>query len=1369
MSQTRFREWRYTTIAGKKKARFNGETFDPKNYAQIEYKTQRGTWSKPVNVGSIRFKKLLLSDTLNIRDFPQYRISKEGRRRPYVYFDQNNLRSNGRQVKSEVLTLGSDSDDKKQISYTLMFYARQDDLTERMGGRKGFRLDAFSYRHRMLDGSKAYPLFHRSFHIVSSRGELRNFLRRFANPWKLSNNTAYQYFWDKFIPNVAGQNSIGVERGALDSIRSIAYGVFDGVRELTSQEAEKLDYRLAVAMHDRFMNCGNLIQQDGRESEKHIYPLHPNFTWSYFPKNGCFYREFMATYKPSMVRTNRTKPRPKYKNFCYAGLWKIVHGDADLPDDNDFDAWGACWNDMIKIFRYYRLEATLYDGFGGSPRLHYHPEEDGLTIDKNLTPRHFRFVWSNNHVWVIDKNGKQDWSQKLKNKKEELEVLSSQLDIDLTQNHCNPIQYPYAHLRRKQDTYTRVLLNSIQEIYAFLQMEDDLVLHNIGGKEVVFFNQYIIITNLDLEYIFLELRQEYDLQASIDMRGGAIDKLKIQYYYNKHVIIQQAYTPNTAQCIIHDIKDYNLMDEFLTQIKKLLFTPQYASVYNDQVFDLFQKFRKGGLQCCFDYNNNPECILQTVDGDIDVENPLVGCSDFNRFYISDLLSYDYLPTFTLDDYFLDYDHHILEDLTLYYVKKVGSDFVYPFYMDDLCFGVHLRHCPPENYVIHKYIRPSSYHENPLQDLFVDIYDSDLPDDLKKSLGNITCGWLVQKSIKTHRSFFSENRQEVELLRRELGGCVYPLHYHGQEVGHAFSKCFSKPLLNGFYFLGLLLLDGTHWKMHVLKERLDECGLQPFAIKTDCIYHLADQDKYAVFREKYPDYFSYSDKNDFSAIGRIKYELTHGSVWNQYVPKALDFDFSPVHINSIPINNEWIVDEFVCALEKYNSLLLVGHGGYGKSTSIIRACRAMNKKLLILVRMHPLSDEWYSKNTGDYEVMTAEAFFRLNPFSHIPFGFIDTEKLKDIYAIMLDDALLCHLKIWNQWFFFQKWCSLHMPHLRFIGTADHLQMNMLLNDDYHFFKNFSGDKKQKVLLFASRLFKNVIRLQENKRLTDPKDRELCREYIKIVEAGDEDAFMEFRRRHMHVVDNFYEIPMHIRQQIRHFIVAENRERPTFNRIGYCFEHGQFTQKWQVGHVVMSNVVSVCTTQVQSNNKYASFQHFRIEDITDDTVKLRNTKRKNHCIEVSLDVLKKNFAYPFARTCHSWQGMTCHDKLVIYGTHHLYKGITWDYTADSRATRFDDVWIILPKDKHDEALNRRAFLQSKIDGYIQQDLARGFVLDMTKYIDVAWIELELRRSSYQCHYCNESVYYAWTIDRYSNILPHYTHNCHLCCLSCNRVKR
>jgi hypothetical protein len=168
-------------------------------------------------------------------------------------------------------------------------------------------------------------------------------------------------------------------------------------------------------------------------------------------------------------------------------------------------------------------------------------------------------------------------------------------------------------------------------------------------------------------------------------------------------------------------------------------------------------------------------------------------------------------------------------------------------------------------------------------------------------------------------------------------------------------------------------------------------------------------------------------------------------------------------------------------------------------------------------------------------------------------------------------------------------------------------------------------------------------------------------------------------------------------------------------------------------------------------------------------LQNIKRKSHVVQIPLHILKKNFDYPYSRTCHSWQGMTCSGKLVVYGTHHLYKNIDWDYTADSRTTRFDDVWIILPKQKQEEALLRRDFLQGKIEGYIQQDVARGFVLDMTKYITVEWIEMELRRSKFQCHYCSENIFYGWVIDRLNNMVPHYTYNSHFCCVQCNRVKR
>lgn len=1358
------RKWDYITIQDKKKGYFNKKAVDAKNYALISYKTLNNTWSKPIQIGSIKFKKMLLNGSLPLKDFPQYKIANVKNRKPYIYFDQNSLGSIGKSVKKDFMENNSDSD--QYISYTLMFYAKEEDLINKVGDKK---IDRYTYRPLTINGKTAYPLFHREFHINSKKSVLRDFFKLIkANDgiWKLNNNTLYQYFWDKFIPNVGGQNSLGIERGAIDSIRDISYGFFNNIRELSQEEVNQLDFRIAVAMDDKFMNAKNFIQKNSYDQkEKYVYPLYPGDSYSFFPKNGCFFVYFMMTYKYSIEKRCKSKPRPKYQNFSYSALWKIIHGDKPIPEENDYTSWGVCWNDMIKVFKHYRIEATLYDGFDAKPRLHYHPQDDGLTVDKNITPNHFRFVWSNNHIWVLDKNGNENWCNKLKNKKERLIEFSSQIDVDLTINQCYPVPYNFSHLKRKNQTFTRFLMHTTKEIYDFLQIED-----KIDDPKIP--NQYVIITNMNLEQLFLELRQEYGLQAKIDMRGGAINKLFIHYYYNKNVSIQQAFNPSTAQCIVHDIKDYDLMYEYLEKIKKILLIPQYLSVYNNQVFSIFQKFKKGGMVGCFNFNFNPECCFTNDDGELQMENPLVGCSDFNRFYISDLLSYEYFPIFNIDDYFVDVeDSHIIEDLNLYYVKKSDMEFVYPFYKDDLCFGIHLKNCPKENYTIIKYIRPSSFRENPLKDIFIEIYNSNLPDDLKKNIGNILCGYLVQKSVSVHKSFFSENRNEVELFRREIGGCIYPFTYKDNEVGYAFSKSFSQPLLSGFYFLGLLLLDGTHWKMHQLNQDLISCHLEPFAIKTDCIYHSNDSKKYDIFKQKFSQYFNYKDRNDFDALGKIKYDEIQGNIWNEYIYKDFDFDFSMPNINHIPIKNEWVSDEFISAIESHRSLLFTGHGGYGKSSSVITACKKMDKKILILVRMHPLADEWHSKNNESFEVMTAESFFKLSPYSNIPFNKISYEKLDDKYAVLIDDGLLCHLKIWNQWYFFNIWCSIYKPDLKLIGTLDHLQLNMLLNDDLNSFKNFAGNKKSKLLNFGYHLFENIITLKENKRLKDPVERKLCKEYIKIIESENMHQLMQFRQDNMNVVQSFYDIPLHIRKDIRNFIVAENKERSQFNRIAFAFEHGQYSQKWQIGHIIMANYSNNSSSKYipDPTNRYSSFQQFKIISNDGNLVKLQNVKKVNHFVNVPFDILQKHFDYPYSRTCHSWQGMTCDGKLVIFGTNHLYNGIDWHYTAESRPRSFKDIWHIIPKSQLDDSLNRSQFLQQKINGYIRQDLNRGFKINYDSYITVQWIELELRRSEWKCHYCTENIFYGWVIDRLNNDLPHYTYNCHCCCVSCNRSKK
>ena len=356
-----------------------------KNYAVIQYSlgTPRPTdtpsnvsWSKPVKVGGKKFKNLLLLGKIDIDEFPQYNISNGGRYGSYVYFVQNNLKAQGTEVKQSIK---NSSDLEKFISYDLQFYSPLSEIQKRHGGKKGFRLDLFS--HAMRDvrwnghNEKAYPLFHRTYKFVSKKKVLYEFMKRFPNPFECRNNKAYTYFWDKFIPSAGGMNVFGIERGALDSVSDIAIGSFSNIKELSSNEVQRLNYKTAVAMDDQFFNMKGFLEKTDKV-HKTILPIFPHSTTSFYPKNGCMFIELMKTYKDSMDKAHIQEKRQNsiYKDFCYEKIWKIIHGEKELPNDNDdYESWGLSWEQCLKFFKYYRIEATLYSGYDGKPKCHYSP------------------------------------------------------------------------------------------------------------------------------------------------------------------------------------------------------------------------------------------------------------------------------------------------------------------------------------------------------------------------------------------------------------------------------------------------------------------------------------------------------------------------------------------------------------------------------------------------------------------------------------------------------------------------------------------------------------------------------------------------------------------------------------------------------------------------------------------------------------------------------------------------------------------------------------------------------------------------------------------------------------------------------------
>lgn len=1339
------------------------------NYSRIQFSTNRKypeniddtKWSNPILVGSRKFKNLLLKGQIPIKEFPMYKISKGSR--PYVYFDKNNLTTQGRQISKEAVEkLKNGTFVSRNGGYvwaTLRFYAPLMLLAQKPTAKKKFTNDQNSHQLREItwDGQKnvkVYPLFRRQFKILCDATNLQKFLKQHKNPWLGKNSQAYEDFWDKLVRvNDPSLRPFDLDKNALDSVREVLIGFFEEFTEPTPDQLKTIEFPNAVAMDDISISHPLL---ETRPKEKICIPLTPHGQRPFYPRYGCLYRLLMETYYPLFQKLSKQYPdRRMYQDFCYETLWKIIHPDRPVPDEND-EAWGLTFNQACRFFEKYRIKATLYDGFQGKPKCHYAPK----TVNSLISPSHFRYVWSNDHAWLMDTLDGEPISKKFQYKKETVVEIGDQLDIDLKTNQSIPVSFNFSFLVNEKKPI-HLLLDSVEKIVEYLNVPFEKEKPKEKNPQI------IIITNLDLHDLFFTLRKQYNIYPQIDIRGGSINSFKLNNYLNKDVVIKQCYDPSVGQTDITDIKDYLLMDEFLDRIKKELLKTHNSSFYSSQVSNVFQEFKKGGLNGCFDYNENEECLFYDED-DCRIVSPNCGSSDFNRFYLSVLLSLEKIPIFNCDCYFEDYHGEPLEDLSLYVVEKTDDIFCYPFYHNDLCYGINLKHADSNLFEIKKVLRPASFQiVDGLRDIFDEVYKSNLPNQLKKNIGNIICGLLIQKRKNIYKSFFSSNLNEVQYFRQEIGGYIIPFKFEDKNVGYGYSKTFTRPLINGFYPIGLLVLDSTHFRMDQLRLHLEECGLSPYAIQTDCIYHQHDPDKYHAFKKKFPHYFDYENKSSLDAVGKIKYEVKNCGAWNPFEFKTFDFNFSTPSISKIDIRDEYDIDEFISTISNHSSLAVFGHGGYGKSTTLIRAFQKMGLKFLVLTKTHPLADKWISelKDYKDCSVQTVDSFFGLQPYSDIVFGNRFTSS-QHYDVLLFDDSMLYDLRAIHQICILKIWKQQHHPELKLIANGDPLQLNMLLDKEK--FKLFDGNEFDKLERLISRIFENVIFLKENKRLKSQVDKELNKQFIEICKKNDREAYMDFCSKHMNIVSKFSDIPMEVRKNIRHVITAQNCERALYNQMIYRMEHG-FNPKWQVDQIVMVNRGKTARNKENKEKEFHPFQLFRIISVDKKKYTIQNILTLKE-LDISLDILEKKFTLPYARTCHSYQGNTINDVLVVVGFHHFYNDLRWFYTGDSRTTSFKNVWHIVEPSKMNETKKRYIDLNSKIKQYLEQDRKRfpNMKINMDRYITASWLELILKNPI--CTYCRvEDTSEDWTVDRIQNCFPHYKSNCVLACLDCNRSKK
>ena len=87
----------------------------------------------------------------------------------------------------------------------------------------------------------------------------------------------------------------------------------------------------------------------------------------------------------------------------------------------------------------------------------------------------------------------------------------------------------------------------------------------------------------------------------------------------------------------------------------------------------------------------------------------------------------------------------------------------------------------------------------------------------------------------------------------------------------------------------------------------------------------------------------------------------------------------------------------------------------------------------------------------------------------------------------------------------------------------------------------------------------------------------------------------------------------------------------------------------------------------------------------------------------------FRLSYARTCHSYQGMSEKEPITIFDINHFMVDIDWIYTAITRATSIENIYIFMGKSPFESNLIKvKEQIRNMIEGHKRSDVSNDRVM-------------------------------------------------------------
>ena len=1058
--------------------------------------------------------------------------------------------------------------------------------------------------------------------------------------------------------------------------------------------------------------------------------------------NECWINHLLETYEGTEL--TREKRGSLAKTLSRKKILELLH-----TTEEDMHEYGISINNMKKVFQFFNIPVKLYDCQCQLIFQYFPPHHD-----KGHRKRIFTALIKNNHIYPINAN------------QDRLCQLNGERAIDFT---ASKIFY----ITDKTEPPKYKMFSHIDELLKLTDQDEYYLIHKENNLTKVL-------------YQFKKVGYE----PYIRYRAGRISELRIKFTYKSadtrkiirrkaqpyniptktlekdktitYIISTQDLSKDTLERDIDaDTEEkYNRIAEAMFIFNKKLFSSSHMSQYDDVDIEILDECRT-------------VVPLGYLDKNVDVKN-LVEI-DRSKAFTWAFNQISKIPIFNAFDSWKAWDGTLdinkLSSLTLYKVEvSKGNMFFNKKF--NIIYGKFLRKMDLSNIKIIYYKIPSYIHKVNYKSIVDELWETQLGDNddddkqIKKKIANINFGMLEKSNNTAQRSVIFNSLKEACHYQRKHGGRIYALEEETcirkmvdldeetdeeeeEEDKTTFGETYyvlnttdRKTLVNGFRYIKELLLQYHNYAMYEAYTKLEEKGVKVYSVKSDAF--TIHQDNLSKVRPN-PNHFikSYREGilNFEDAIGNWRVSTSRIN----YPTEKYKFKYNkliqiPLQENeALDVVDEWDT-ETICKQIIPNSpcMIRAKFAGSGKSY-IGQYLNKMGYNVLFVVPHNRLSQEIEGKATT------------LNMFFSIPVHKGDDLPCFDHSAfnvIFFDEIFMSNIYIYNKIREFVK----NNPDKIIIGAGDTKQLqpiNDLTNTQPH---------DQYADQCIDKIFKYSMYLKISKRVSDDEQRKKLEDAYNDmwVKEMPVDKWVEKHARYTSEINPHY---MNIAYtNIRCKSVSDEVRRKLGKKGLY-----------EVGEEM------ICRLYLKTDEgaKFNANIRYKILCINSKGITIENIKDKKK-YTLTEELLNKHFRYGYCATCHSCQGASIDNNIVIHEWDKSYLvSREWIWTAYTRARDFNKV-AFFKNEKAEEKMEQQLlinYLKNKIDGYKKQDLKAGRELNENNFVDVNFCMERLKGTCQKCggdfhiEIKKGALSSNFTCQRVDNNFSHTKDNCVAYCNYCN----